>query len=120
MEFLWATITVRNMEESLEFYQEIVGLSLNRRVQSNETTELAFLGDGQTQIELIHHSGRQAPETGKGISLGFAVEDLELMMERIKDKGLTMYDGPFAPNPHVRFFYVLDPNGLKIQFVEQR
>ena len=33
MGFLWCTITVSDMEESLKFYQEIVGLSLNTRYQ---------------------------------------------------------------------------------------
>ncbi|NLK05931.1 MAG: VOC family protein, partial [Spirochaetales bacterium] len=33
---------------------------------------------------------------------------------------LEIYAGPFSPNPYVRFFYILDPNGVKIQFVEQK
>ncbi|NLE16501.1 MAG: VOC family protein [Spirochaetales bacterium] len=120
MDFVWATITVRNMEESLQFYQEVAGLRLNRRVRSNESTELAFLGDGPTQIELIHRSNGEPQGIGKGISLGFGVEDLDGMMLKIKELGLEIHEGPFAPNPHVRFFYVLDPNGLRIQFVERR
>jgi lactoylglutathione lyase len=55
---------------------------------------------------------------GKDISLGFEVKSLDDMMAFVKEKGLVMHSGPFQPNPHVRFFYVLDPNGLKIQFVE--
>jgi lactoylglutathione lyase len=39
-------------------------------------------------------------------------------METIKEKGIEIYDGPHQPNPNTKFFYVLDPNGLKIQFVE--
>lgn len=120
MNFLWATITVRDMNASLDFYQNVVGLSLNTRVRSNESTELAFLGGGQTQIELIHHSKGEMQDMGKAISLGFAVDDLDVMMQKIKEQGLEIHDGPFAPNPHIRFFYVLDPNGLRIQFVERR
>lgn len=120
MDFVWATVTVRNMDESLDFYQNVVGLTLNKRVKSNETTSLAFLGTGETQIELIHRSNAEPLVMGKGISLGFAVENLDVKMQSIKEQGLELYDGPFAPNPHVRFFYVLDPNGLKIQFVERR
>ncbi|ADY13635.1 VOC family protein [Sphaerochaeta globosa] len=120
MHFVWATVTVADMEESLEFYQKVVGLPLVRRVKSNEFTELAFLGTSETQIELVHRSNAEPQPMGKGISLGFAVEDLEVMIQTVKDLGLELYEGPIAPNPHVRFFYVLDPNGLKIQFVERR
>lgn len=108
------------MDESLEFYQKAVGLPLSKRVKSNETTELAFLGTGETQVELIHCLNAEPQVMGKGISLGFAVEDLDVKIQIIKKLGLEIYEGPIAPNPHVRFFYVLDPNGLKIQFIERR
>lgn len=41
------------MEESLEFYTEIVGLNLNKRFKAGPGTEIAFLGDGETKVELI-------------------------------------------------------------------
>ena len=41
-----------------------------------------------------------------------------MALDFIKEKGLSVYEGPFQPNPTIKFFYVLDPNGLKIQFVE--
>ncbi|HBE76529.1 MAG TPA: glyoxalase, partial [Firmicutes bacterium] len=27
-------------------------------------------------------------------------------------------DGPFQPNPHIKFFFVKDPDGFSVQFVE--
>ena len=41
------------MEESLKFYQEIVGLPLNRRFAAGPGVEIAFLGDDGTKVELI-------------------------------------------------------------------
>jgi len=46
------------------------------------------------------------------------VESVDEMIDFVKEKGIELYDGPFQPNPDTKFFYVLDPNGLKIQFVE--
>jgi lactoylglutathione lyase len=43
---------------------------------------------------------------------------VELLMAFMKENGIAIHSGPFQPNPGIRFFYVLDPNGLKIQFVE--
>ena len=34
------------------------------------------------------------------------------------ERGIAIHSGPFQPNPELRFLYVLDPDGLKVQFVE--
>lgn len=118
MKFCWTTLTVGNMEESLKFYQEIVGLKIDRRFNAGPGMEIAFLGDGETKVELICNENVKEVNMGKDISLGFEVESVENMMNFVQEKGIQMHSGPFQPNPHVKFFFVLDPNGLKIQFVE--
>jgi lactoylglutathione lyase len=106
------------MEESLKFYREIVGLEVNRRFKAGPDTEIAFLGDGETKIELICNGIDEEIDVGQDISWGFTVDSLDEKMSAIKEKGTDIHSGPFQPNPHTRFFYVIDPNGLKIQFVE--
>lgn len=120
MKFCWSTLTVRNMEESLKFYQEVVGLPVARRFNAGPQTEIAFLGDAETQIELICNGSGKEPQVGPDISWGFEVQSVDDMMTQVKEKGVAIHSGPFQPNPHTRFFYVLDPNGLKIQFVEHK
>jgi len=120
MKFCWATLTVRNMENSLKFYQEIVGLSIDKRFSAGPGMEIVFLGDGETKVELIYDESKQDFDMGKNISLGFGVESVDEMMSFVKEKGLEIHSGPFQPNPATKFFYVLDPDGLKIQFVEQK
>lgn len=120
MKFCWVTIRVNNMDESLKFYQEVVGLSINQRFSAGPGMEIVFLGDGDTKIELIYDENLQTVELGKDISLGFGVSSLDEMMSFVKEKGIEIHSGPFQPNPSTKFFYVLDPNGLKIQFVEQK
>ncbi len=118
MKFTWTTLTVNNLEESLKFYQEIVGLSLNQRFPAGPGVEIAFLGDGETKIELICNEANKQVNLGHDISLGFEVKSVDEMMVFVKEKGMEVHSGPFQPNPHVKFIYVMDPNGLKIQFVE--
>jgi len=55
---------------------------------------------------------------GKDISLGFVVDSIERMSEILKKNNISIYSGPFQPNPSIKFLYILDPNGIKIQFVE--
>lgn len=118
MKFCWSTLRVKNLEESLNFYQEIIGLGLFRRFKAGPETEIAFLGDGETKIELIY-TGNQDIKVGSDISWGFEVESVDEKMEFIKNKGLEI-EGPFSPNPATKFFYIKDPNGLKIQFVQNK
>ncbi len=118
MKFCWATINVSDMERSLAFYQNVAGLKLNRRMEPNPEMKLAFLGEGDTQLELIFNKNTAEIDFGKNISLGFIVESLSGFSKELEAKSTSVHSGPFQPNPHIRFLYVLDPDGLKIQFVE--
>lgn len=120
MKFAHATINVKSMEESLKFYQEVVRLPVVRRFAVGSDTEIAFLGEGETLVELIFNKNNEDINIGNDISLGFSVESLEETMAFVKEKGIDIHSGPFQPNPVTKFFYVLDPNGLKIQFIEHK
>lgn len=118
MKFCWVTLTVKNMDESLKFYQEIVGLTLNKRFQAGPEMEIAFLGEGETQVELICNKNNDKVNMGTDISLGFEVKSADEMLTLLKEKNINVLSDLIQPNPHVRFFFVADPNGLKIQFIE--
>lgn len=118
MKFCWSTLMVSNMEESLKFYKEIVGLEVNQRIKAGPGVELAFLGDGETKIELVCNGTNKEVNIGEDISWGFEVSSVDEMLTSLNEKGIKIHSGPFQPNPHTKFFYLLDPNGLKIQFVE--
>ncbi|MGB4406883.1 MAG: VOC family protein [Sphaerochaeta sp.] len=119
MDFSWTTIRVNDMEESLAFYQEIVQLPLQGRSNLEGGMELAFLGAGETKVELIWRKDEKAAHYGQDISMGFFVDDLDATMKFVTANDIPILGGPFKPNEHIRFFYILDPNGLRIQFVEQ-
>ncbi len=118
MKFCWVTINVKDMVKSLHFYQVIIGLGMNRRFKPDHDREIVFLGGGDTQIELIYNSKAPNIAVGEDISLGFEVDSIEQINEALKRNNISIHSGPFQPNPFIRFIYVLDPNGVKIQFVE--
>lgn len=119
MKLSWCTIHVKDMEKSLKFYREIVGLKEKTRFKAGPEMEIVFLGEGETKIELIYDKSKKEVNIGEDISLGFKVDSLDKKMEFVKEKGIEIHSGPFQPNPNTRFFFILDPNGLKIQFVEE-
>ena len=118
MGFCWVTINVKDLEKSLYFYQGIIGLSIKRRFKPDGDKEIVFLGNGETEIELIYDPKAKDIVVGKDISLGFEVESLEKINEVLKSNNIPVHSGPFQPNPSIQFIYVLDPDGIKIQFVE--
>ncbi len=118
MKFCWVTINVKDMEKSLNFYQDIIGLSIKRKFKPDRDREIVFLGNGETEVELIHNPKAEDILIGPDISLGFEVESLEKIKEILKSNNISIHSGPFQPNPSIQFIYVLDPNGVKIQFVE--
>ncbi|TCK88016.1 lactoylglutathione lyase [Natranaerovirga hydrolytica] len=117
MKFCWCTITVSNLEESVKFYEEIVGISVNKRL-SIPNGEIIFLGDGETKIELVYNTENKGVQVGNNISLGFEVKSVEDKIDFVNKKGIKVEAGPIQPTPQIKFFFIKDPNGVKIQFVE--
>lgn len=117
MKFLWCTYYVKDMKESLQFYKDIVGLDIDKKFPI-ESGEIVFLGSGETKVELIFDGTDKWQGSKDGISLGFETDSLDEKMQMVKEKGIEI-EGPFRPNPNTGFFFIKDPNGVKIQFVEQ-
>jgi lactoylglutathione lyase len=114
MRYCWTTLQVKNLDESIAFYRDIVGLPVMNRFFATKDTEIAFLGEGETQIELIDTS--LASDPGSMITLGFATDDLNELMKQLKQKHIRIESGPIQPNEHIIFIYIRDPNGVRIQF----
>ena len=55
MKYLWTTMHVKNLEESIAFYEEVVGLKLEHRFPAGPGTEIAFMkSEGtETKVELL-------------------------------------------------------------------
>ncbi len=118
MKYCWTTINVSDMKKSLSFYQDIIGLEIKRQFKPNEEMEIAFLGNGETQVELICNKNNREIIYGKDISMGFVTESISSTTDLLKSKNIDLHSGPFQPNPSIKFIYILDPDGLKIQLVE--
>ncbi|MEC9490148.1 MAG: VOC family protein [Halanaerobiales bacterium] len=122
MGFLWTTIKVKDLEDSIAFYTKIVGLEVQRRFEAGPGREIAFLSEaeGRTAVELIDDQDQSQIDLGRDISLGFEIDSVAQKMNFLEEQGIKVESGPVSPNPNIEFFYVLDPNGLKIQFVENK
>jgi lactoylglutathione lyase len=111
------TISVKNMEESLRFWRDIMGLPIKSRFSGREGVEIAFLGDGETAIELACDQNHPNISIGQDISVGFVVASIQETIEYLRQKGIAAGE-IIQPNQRVRFFFASDPNGMRVQFVE--
>ena len=81
MKYLWTTIKVKNMEESLHFYKDLLGLKVKDEKHVSEGFDLAFLDMGESDIELLC-SEKMDCTIGSGVTIGFEVESIEEVRTR--------------------------------------
>lgn len=117
MNFVWSTLRVNNLEESLQFYTDIIGLDVVSKFTGGHG-DIAFLGNGATKIELLCDGVKRETNVGEDISWGFEVESLDRAIAMLKEKNITILSGPIQPNPNIKFIFIQDPNGMKIQLTE--
>lgn len=119
MNFTWTTLHISNMETSLSFYQDIIGLPLKRRFSPDGVMEIAFLGnEGESEIELIYELNNEQVNN-KGISVGFMSQNpIEETLKFLESKGYKAVTPIFSPNPKIKFFYINDPDGHRVQLIQ--
>ncbi len=113
------TILTHDMDASVEFYQWLLDLPIQGHYDIQDG-EITFLGEeGQTLIELIARDGYEKEGDAEGISIGFEVSSLEEKLDMLMGREVLVTH-IISPNPHVRFCYTIDPNGVRIQLVERK
>lgn len=119
MNFCWITLNVSNMEKSLKFYHEIIGLKISEKFNVGEDMEIVMLGENDgTKVELIYDKKENIPARAERLSIGFEVESLDEAMELFKNNNIPIKIGPISPTPSVTFFFVDDPDGIEVQIVQ--
>ncbi len=114
-------IRVRDLDASLAFYTEFIGLrELRRKAIGNEAT-LVFLSDaGESYaIELTcNHDGRDYEPGNQFGHLAFMVPDLAPVVAEIERRGwwyrTSRPDGP------AKYVFVHDPDGYDVEILEER
>lgn len=125
MRLLHTMLRVGNLEESLKFYCDVLGMKLLRQKDypGGEFT-LAFVGYGDESdhsvIELTYNWGVDSYEIGDGYGhIALGVDDIYKTCDEIKSRGgkVVREPGPMKHGSTVIAF-VEDPTGYKIELIQ--
>ncbi|HEU4707797.1 MAG TPA: lactoylglutathione lyase [Methylophilaceae bacterium] len=126
MRILHTMIRVGDLERSVRFYTEVLGMQLIRRHEYPEGRfTLAFVGYGKEQesavIELTHNWDTPSYDLGNGFGhVAIEVDDIYKTCEEVKQKGgkVVREAGPMK-NSNIVIAFIEDPDGYKIEFIQK-
>lgn len=115
-------IKVAQLEQSLTFYEEVIGLTLQDIIgEPGDELRLAFLSfPGQTsvEVELIERVWTGLPDEGKVSHVAFTVTGIEAEHSRIAALKLPGLTGISTLANGSRYFFFDGPDGEKLEFFE--
>ncbi|MDY6011558.1 VOC family protein [Clostridium sp.] len=125
VKMLHTCIRVMDLEKSLKFYKEALGLIETKRKDfpENEFT-LVYLSNevGGYEIELTYNYDPEKPyELGNGFShIAIGVENLEEMREKHISLDYKVTDLKGLPGEEPHYYFVTDPDGYMIEVIRQK
>lgn len=127
MRILHTMLRVGDLNKSIAFYTEVLGMKLLRRTDYPEGKfTLAFVGYQEESagavIELTYNWGVEKYETGTGYGhIAIEVEDARKICELVKQRGgkVVREAGPMKHGATVIAF-AEDPDGYKIEFIQKK
>ena len=119
--FLHTRFRVNDMDKSLHFYTQVLGLKLLERKTSPRGSHLAFLQAPGTDSEIEICA---FPSTGKVsvpddlVHLAFEVDDIEKCMKQLQEAGCPITDGPTRTSSGTVFIFTEDPDKYEIELMQ--
>lgn len=120
-----ASITVKDMDESIKFYCDTLGLKLSRRREIPENNaEIAFVkgeGNDNLALELTWWKDKQDWTDGDQLDhVAFVVEDVQKCIEDLRQKGVEITKEPYSlSGSKSKIAFVKDPNGIWLEIIER-
>ena len=113
-------IRVKNLDETLAFYTDFIGLKELRRTPIGDEATLVFLVDdaGDYCIELTHNHGRDDYSLGDQFGhLAFFTDDLERVIRDVEERGWWYRRS--RPELSSSYIFVKDPNGYDVEILQK-
>ena len=123
LKFEHVGVQVKDIEESIEFYTQKVGLELIEKLpHTDPSLKLAFLGlEGNVIVELIQGYNSSLPNEGKVHHFALAVDGIEEEFERLKSAGVSFVEENIVTLPNgARYLFFYGPDKEWIEYYEAK
>ena len=113
---------LNDLEKSVRFYQDVLGLKEVRRHKSPRGSELVFLKAPESEelIELCHFPASGPVQVQPDLThLAFEVDSLEEFAKHLANFGLKYSDGPHLREDSSGFAFIDAPEGYEIELMQR-
>lgn len=123
-------IAVENLEQSVAFYRDVLGLELHgTETVEEQKVKVAFFPVGDTEIELLESTDPEGPiakfiaAKGQGVQhLAFRVKDIEKTLADLKSRGIRLIDEKpryGAGGAKIAFLHPKATNGVLVELCQR-
>jgi len=113
---------VNDLERTVKFYRDILGLREVKRHKSPRGSELVFLKAPESEelIELCHFPGSESVHVQADLThLAFEVDSLAEFEKHLAQHGLKYSDGPTTTSTGTVFAFIDAPEGYEIELIQK-
>lgn len=113
---------VNDLERTVRFYKDVLGLQEIRRHKSPRGSELVFLKAPESEelIEITYFPGSGPVQVQPDLThLAFEVESLEAFAKHLESLGIKYSDGPTISSTGTAFAFIDAPEGYEIELIQK-
>ncbi len=127
MPLLHTSIRTSDMNRTVAFYTEVLGMELVRqKAIAERKLEISFLtSDGGHQIEVVRYAGQvgfQVPSYEERVfdHLAFEVDDMDAVLKGCEERHGAVVERPFhLPGSSSTYAFIQDPDGVTIELIHR-
>jgi uncharacterized glyoxalase superfamily protein PhnB len=113
---LSASLTVNDLEKSLEWYRDVAGFVVDQRYEREAKLMAVSLRAGEVRVLLTQDDGAKGTDRVKGAGFSMMItadDDLDALAAAIKARGGTLEGDPVDTPWGARMFRMRDPDGFR-------
>jgi lactoylglutathione lyase len=113
---------VTDMDQTIAFYTNVLGLEVLERKVSPRGSHLAFLRvpNSEELIELCSFPPSGPVKVQEDlVHLAFQIENLDAAIAALQQQGIRITDGPTKTSSGSRFIFIDAPDGYEVELIER-
>ena len=121
---LHTRMRVNDIETSVKFYEQALGLKVSRRHTSPRGAQLVFLAtpNSDEEIELCQMPPGKSPPVQVQpdlMHLAFEVDDMDAFVAALEKRGFKLSDGPSGGSTGNRIAFIDAPEGYEVELIQR-